>query len=205
MRVGLTGGIASGKTTVADRWRTHGAVLIDSDVLAREVVEPGAPALAAIRARFGPEVIAADGSLDRAALRTIVFSDDQARVALNAIVHPAVRMRAAELERRARPGAVVVHVIPLLVETGQQGDFDEVVVVDVEPSVQLNRLMERDGFSVDESRARIRAQATREERLAAASIVITNNGDRASLLARADAVWRDLITESQQPGRRSAK
>lgn len=205
MRVGLTGGIASGKTTVADRWRTHGAVLIDSDVLAREVVEPGTPALAAIRARFGPEVIAADGSLDRAALRTIVFSDDQARVALNAIVHPAVRMRAAELERRARPGAVVVHVIPLLVETGQQGDFDEVVVVDVEPSVQLNRLMERDGFSVDESRARIRAQATREERLAAASIVITNNGDRASLLARADAVWRDLITESQQPGRRSAK
>lgn len=205
MRVGLTGGIASGKTTVADRWRTHGAVLIDSDVLAREVVEPGTPALAAIRARFGPEVIAADGSLDRAALRTIVFSDDQARVALNAIVHPAVRMRAAELERRARPGAVVVHVIPLLVETGQQGDFDEVVVVDVEPSVQLNRLMERDGFSVDESRARIRAQATREERLAAASIVITNNGDRASLLARADAVWRHLITESQQPGRRSAK
>ncbi|GAB3697474.1 dephospho-CoA kinase [Mariniluteicoccus flavus] len=196
-RVGLTGGIASGKTTVAERWRTHGAVVIDADVLAREVVEPGTPALAAIRARFGAGVLTPDGTLDRPALGRLVFGDDEARVALNAIVHPAVRTRSAELEARAPRGSVVVHVIPLLVETGQAGSFDEVVVVDVAPEVQLARLRERDGLDDEGARARVRAQASRADRLAAATIVIPNDGDRATLLRRADEVWARVVTESR--------
>lgn len=191
-RVGLTGGIASGKTTVARRWAEHGAVVIDADVLAREVVEPGTPALRAIRARFGDGVVDGDGRLDRPAVGRLVFGDDEARNALNAIVHPAVRTRSAELERAADAGAVVVHVIPLLVETGQAGDFDEVVVVDVPPETQVARLRTRDGFTADEAYARLRAQADREERLAAATRVIENDGDLDALLAEADRVWAEI-------------
>lgn len=198
LRVGLTGGIASGKTTVAERWRTHGAVIVDADLLAREVVEPGTPGLAAIRARFGDGVLRADGALDRPALGRVVWGDDEARGALNAIVHPAVRARARELEAGAPADAVVVHVIPLLVETGQAGDFDEVVVVDVDPDVQLARLRSRDGLDDEQARARVRAQAARADRLAAATVVIDNGGDRDALLARADEVWRRLVTEPQR-------
>ncbi|GAB3623352.1 hypothetical protein GCM10027418_14350 [Mariniluteicoccus endophyticus] len=194
-RVGLTGGIASGKTTVARRWAEHGAVIIDADVLAREVVEPGTPALQAIRARFGDGVVDGDGGLDRPALGRLVFGDDEARNALNAIVHPAVRTRSAELERAADPGAVVVHVIPLLVETGRAGDFDEVVVVDVPPKTQVARMRTRDGFTADEAYARLRAQANREERLAAATRVIDNDGDLETLLAEADRVWAEITAD----------
>ena len=141
------GGIASGKSVVADVLRARGAVIVDSDVLAREVVEPGTPALDAIRERFGDAVLRPDGALDRPRLGALVFADAEARAALNAIVHPAVRARAAELVGRAPAGAVVVSVIPLLVETGQQDAFDVLVVVDVDPAIQVRRLMTRDGLT----------------------------------------------------------
>ena len=190
--IALTGGIASGKSAVSDLLAERGASIIDSDVLAREVVEPGTPALAAIVERFGAGVLRDDGSLDRAALGAVVFADAAARDALNAIVHPAVRRRAAELVREAPPGAVVVHVIPLLVETNQQGKFDTVIVVDVPERVQVERLMARNGFSEADADARLAAQASREERLAVATHVIDNAGTPGDLRALVDALWERL-------------
>ena len=175
LRVGLTGGIASGKSLVADELARYGAVVIDADVLAREVVEPGTPGLAAIEERFGADVLR-DGRLDRAALGKIIFSDPEARRDLERIVHPAVRARAAELEQAASDDATVIHVIPLLVETGQQDGFDVVVVVDVDQETQVRRLLDRNGLTPDEARARIAAQAGREARLAAADHVLHNDG-----------------------------
>jgi dephospho-CoA kinase len=140
LRVGLTGGIASGKTTVSDALGERGAVVIDADLLARQVVEPGTPGLAAVVERFGADVLTGDGRLNREALGRVVFADPEARRDLEAIVHPAVRARAAALESAAPIDSVVVHVIPLLVETGQQDDYDVIVVVDVEPERQLERL-----------------------------------------------------------------
>lgn len=197
--VGLTGGIASGKSAVADRLAELGAVLIDADVLAREVVEPGTPGLDAIVARFGAGVLrpAADGGpsqLDRPALGAIVFADPDARRDLEAIVHPAVRARAVELSRAALPGSVVVQVIPLLVETGQADAFDVVVVVDLDPVTQLDRLMARNGLTREQALARINAQAGRAQRLAAADEVIDNNGTPAELRSATDALWRRLRT-----------
>jgi len=191
--VGLTGGIASGKSLVADLLAAKGAVIVDADVLAREAVEPGTPGLAAIRERFGDAVLGADGTLDRAALARIVFADAAARADLNAIVHPDVRRRAAEAAAHAPADAVVVEVIPLLVETGQGASFDVVVVVDAEPEEQVRRLGERNGLSRAEAQARIAAQASREERLAAADVVIDNTGDLAGLRAQVDALWSHLI------------
>lgn len=190
--IALTGGIASGKSAVSDLLAERGASIIDSDVLAREVVEPGTPALAAIVERFGAGVLSDDGSLDRAALGAVVFADAVARDDLNAIVHPAVRRRAAELVREAPSGAVVVHVIPLLVETHQQGKFDTVIVVDVPERVQVERLMARNGFSRADADARLAAQASREERLAVATDVIDNSGTLAELRAQVDALWERL-------------
>jgi dephospho-CoA kinase len=175
LRVGLTGGIASGKSLVAAELARLGAVVIDADVLAREVVEPGTPGLAAVVERFGAEVLDGD-RLDRGRLGAIVFADPAARRDLERIVHPAVRARAAELERAARLDAVVVHVIPLLVETGQQDDFDLVVVVDTDPETQVARLATRDGLSEEAARSRLAAQATREDRRAAAGVVLSNQG-----------------------------
>jgi dephospho-CoA kinase len=192
-RVGLTGGIASGKSAVAEELAERGAVIIDADLLAREVVAPGTEALSAIEARFGPEVIAG-GGLDRAAMGRIVFADPAARRDLEAIIHPAVRARAAELEAVAGHDAIVVHVIPLLVETGQQDSFDVVVVVDVDPETQIDRLRERNGFSRAEAESRIAAQASRQDRLAAADVVIDNTGSRAELSARAEQLWTQLRT-----------
>ncbi len=192
-RVGLTGGIASGKSAVAEELAERGAVIIDADLLAREVVAPGTGALSAIEARFGPEVIAG-GGLDRAAMGRIVFADPAARRDLEAIIHPAVRARAAELEAVAGHDAIVVHVIPLLVETGQQDSFDVVVVVDVDPETQIDRLRERNGFSRAEAESRIAAQASRQDRLAAADVVIDNTGSRAELSARAEQLWTQLRT-----------
>lgn len=187
-RVGLTGGIASGKTTVADLLAARGAVLVDSDVLAREVVEPGTPGLAAVVERFGRGVLAPDGRLDRPALGRLVFGRE-------GIVHPAVRARAAELEAAAGPDRVVVHVIPLLVETGQAGSFDLVVVVDVDPAVQRARLLARDGLDDAAVDARIAAQASREQRLAAADVVVDNSGSREDLVRHVDDLWRRISPE----------
>ena len=191
MLVGLTGGIGSGKSLVAELLAAHGATIIDADILAREAVAPGTPGLAQVRERFGTGVLRPDGSLDRAALGRIVFGDPIARRDLEAIIHPAVRARAAALAAAAPEGAVVVQVIPLLVETGQQGHFDQVVVVDVEPEVQLSRIVRRDGLSEAEARARLRAQASREARLAAAHVVLRNNGTRDDLAAAVDRLWAE--------------
>ncbi len=191
--VGLTGGIASGKSTVAQRLVEHGALLIDADLLAREVVEPGTPGLAAVVDRFGVGVLAADGSLDRPALGRVVFADPVARQHLEQIIHPAVRDRAAELVASAPDGAVVVQMIPLLVETGQTSSFDLVVVVDVPTPVQTDRLIERDALSTAEAQARLAAQASREQRLAAADAVIDNSGDPEELRAAVDSFWAEQI------------
>ncbi|MGI5951387.1 MAG: dephospho-CoA kinase [Brooklawnia sp.] len=192
LSVALTGGIASGKSTVASMLARHGAVLIDSDVLAREVVEPGTPALAAIVERFGAAVVDGSGALDRKRLGDLVFSDEQARSDLNAITHPAVRARRAELAAAAPADAIVVSVIPLLVESGLAGAFDGVVVVDLPPAEQLARLMARSDLDPDEARARLAAQASRAERLAVADWVIDNSGNRQQLAAQVDALWAEL-------------
>ena len=193
VRVGLTGGIASGKSLVAAELAARGAIVIDADVLARQVVEPGTPALAAIVERFGRQVLT-DGQLDRSRLGEIVFADPLARRDLERIVHPAVRARAAELERAAEGAAVVVHVIPLLVETGQQQNFDFVVAVDVDQEAQIQRLRARNGFSRAEAEARIAAQATREDRRAAADVVLDNTGTLARLSDQIAALWAVLTS-----------
>ena len=191
VRVGLTGGIASGKSVVAAELAARGAIIIDADVLAREVVEPGTPALAAIIDRFGAQALS-DGRLDRARLAQVVFADPLARRDLERIVHPAVRARAAELERAAGAAAVVVHVIPLLVETGQQEDFDLVVTVDVDHETQIKRLMARNGYTRDEAESRIAAQASREDRRIAADVVLGNTGSVTQLKEQIDALWTEL-------------
>jgi dephospho-CoA kinase len=191
MRVALTGGIASGKSIVAAELAARGAIIIDADVLAREVVEPGTPAFAAIIDRFGEQVVA-EGRLDRVRLAQIVFADSPARRDLERIVHPAVRARAAELERAAGAAAIVVHVIPLLVETGQQGDFDVVVTVDVDHETQIQRLLARNGFTRAEAESRIAAQASREDRTIAADLVVDNTGSVAGLREQIDALWAEL-------------
>lgn len=194
MRIGLTGGIASGKSTVARKLEQLGAFTIDADVLARDVVALGTEGLKAVVARFGNSVLAADGSLDRSVLARVIFADPQARADLNAIIHPLVRERAAELEAAAPAGAVVVHVIPLLVETGQQGDFDAVVVVDTTVEEQLRRLTRRDSLTQTEAEQRVAAQASREERLGAATHVIDSSGPVRETMRQVDELWQNLST-----------
>jgi dephospho-CoA kinase len=191
VRVALTGGIASGKSMVAAELAARGAIIIDADVLAREVVEPGTPALAAIIDRFGEQVVT-EGRLDRPRLAELVFADSLARRDLERIVHPAVRARAAELERAAGDAAVVVHVIPLLVETGQQKNFDLVVTVDADHETQVQRLMARNGFTRAEAESRIAAQASREDRKRSADVVLDNTGTVAQLREQIDALWAEL-------------
>ena len=195
LRIGLTGGIASGKSTVARLLADRGALVIDADQLARDVVAPGTPGLAAVVARFGDGVLRPDGSLDRPALGRIVFADPRARADLEAIVHPAVRARSAELAAAAPAGSVVVQMIPLLVETGQQDAFDLVVVVDVEPAEQLARLRDRDQLDEDAARARVNAQADRDQRLAAADVVLPNDGTPADLERAVARLWQQLRGE----------
>lgn len=194
LRVGLTGGIASGKSAVAELLREHGAVIIDADVLAREVVEPGTPALASLRERFGVGVIGPDGRLDRPGLGRIVFTDPEARAAVNAIVHPAVRARAAELEASAPAGSVVVHVIPLLVETGQERSFDVLVVVDIDEQTQVRRLRARDGLDEAAAQARLAAQTSRASRLAVADVVLDNTGGPDRLAKQVEQLWAELLS-----------
>jgi dephospho-CoA kinase len=187
MRVALTGGVAAGKSTVSSVLRDLGAVVIDSDQLAREVVEPGTPGLEAVVAAFGPSVLAADGRLDRAALGAVVFADEGRRRELEGILHPLIRRRAAALEAAAGDGKLVVHDIPLLVESGRAGTFDAVLVVDVPVETQVDRMVRERGWSETEARARVAAQARREERLAVATHVVENTGTRDDL--------RDRVTE----------
>ena len=177
---------------MADLLARHGAVIIDSDVLAREVVALGTPGLDAIAERFGPGVLAADGSLDRAALGRIVFADPEARTALEGITHPAIRERSEWLREHAPEGAIVIDVIPLLVEAGLAERYDTVIVVDADEDTQLRRLMARSGLTREEAELRIAAQASRRRRRTVADEVVVNDGDRAELEARVDALWQRL-------------
>jgi dephospho-CoA kinase len=192
LRIGLTGGIGSGKTTVAALLAEHGAIVIDSDVLAREVVAPGSPGLEAVVEAFGPGVLTSAGELDRAAMGRLAFADRTARTRLEAIIHPLVRRRAADIESAAPEHAVVVHDIPLLVETGQAGSFDIVVVVDTPVRLQIDRLTRERGMTPEEARSRIGAQASRDERLAVADHVIVNDGAMSGLRAAVDRLWTQL-------------
>jgi dephospho-CoA kinase len=195
LQVGLTGGIGSGKSEVTRLLAAEGAVVVDSDVLAREAVAPGTPGLAAVVDEFGSGVLAPDGSLDRPALGRLVFADPARRAALEAIVHPYVRRRSAEIAHTAPAGAVVVHDVPLLVEKGLQGLYDVVVVVDVDEETQLRRLVDLRGMVEADARARMAAQATRAQRVAAADVLIDNNGDLYDLVTEVDRVWRVLTAE----------
>lgn len=192
LSVGLTGGIASGKSAVSRRMAELGAVVIDADVVARDVLARGSEGLAEVVEAFGEEVLAADGSLDRPALGQIVFADETARQRLNSIVHPRVRAESARLREAAPAGSVVVEDLPLLVETGQQENFDVVVVVDTTVEEQLRRLSRRDGMTSTEARQRVAAQADRWERLAAATHVIDSSGPVAETMRQVAALWRDI-------------
>jgi dephospho-CoA kinase len=213
LRVGLTGGIGSGKSEVSRRLAARGAVIIDADLAAREVVAPGTPGLAQVAEAFGPEVLGSDGALDRERLGAMVFRDPALRAKLNAIVHPLVRewMTAAErtaaertaaertaaertaAERTAADGdLIVVHDVPLLAESRRADGFDVVIVVDVPPELQVERLVSERGMTPDQARARLAAQASREQRLAIASLVIDNSGSLDDLDRRVAEVWADL-------------
>jgi dephospho-CoA kinase len=201
LKVGLTGGIGAGKSEVSRMLDAHGAVIVDADKIAREVVEPGTPGLAAVVAEFGEEILAPDGTLDRPRLGSLVFADTQRLAALNAIVHPLVGERSAELERQAAEkegeseegdGAVIVHDVPLLTENGLAPLYDLVLVVDASPQSQLERLVRVRGMTKEDATARMAAQATREERLAVADIVIENDGPLEDLQARVHEVWAGL-------------
>ncbi len=197
--IGLTGGIASGKSTIASRLASHGAVVVDADRIAREVVEPGTPALAAIAERFGDGVIGPDGTLDRPALGAIVFGDAEALQALNGITHPAVmaastaRFRAAG---EADPDAIVVYDVPLLVESANEYRFDRVVVAHTDAETRIQRLVELRGMDRAEAERRIRSQASDDERLAVADVVIDTGGTLAHTREQVDALWEQLRAAS---------
>jgi dephospho-CoA kinase len=196
-RVGLTGGIASGKSTVARLFGALGVPIIDSDELARDVVAPGQPLLARIAARFGAQVVAADGSLDRRVLRDIVFAEPKARTDLEALTHPAIR-EAAELRSAAAGGPYQIHAIPLLVEKKLASTVDRVLVVDCDEALQIRRLQARDGSTIEQARAILAAQASRAERLAAADDVISNDGDIHALRAQVEALHARYLRAAQQ-------
>ena len=192
LRIGLTGGIGSGKSTVAALLTQHGALVVDADRIAREVVEPGTPGLAAVVAEFGEGVLTPEGALDRPALAALVFGDPAARARLDAVVHPLVRSRAAELVAAAPADAVVVQDVPLLVETGQASSFDLVLVVEAEVGTRVARLAER-GLTAEDARARIASQATDEQRRAVADVVLRNDGDREALAVQVDRFWTERV------------
>src|SRR6478735_6869644 len=192
VRVGLTGGIASGKSTVSAVLADLGAVVIDADLIAREVVARGTPGLAAVVEEFGPDLLTPDGDLDRPAMGALVFADPDARRRLEAIIHPLVHRRSAELEAAAPEHAVLVHDIPLLAEVGRAGSFDAVVVVDAPAELQVRRMVEDRGWTREDAESRIAAQATREERLAIATHVVDNTGSLADLRRQVEAVDEEL-------------
>ncbi|MEB3284122.1 MAG: dephospho-CoA kinase [Candidatus Sericytochromatia bacterium] len=195
--VGLTGGIASGKTAVSDILASLGAVVLDTDLIAREIVEPEMPALTEIKAEFGEDVVAANGRLDRTRLAARVFADPAALGRLNAITHPRIRevlvARLNALRMRPNPPAVTVLVVPLLFEGGLDSWVDETWVVDVPEEIQRSRLFARDGLSQESLEARLAAQMTREERRRRATRIISNDGDRADLERRVREVWKDAV------------
>ena len=195
LRVGLTGGIGSGKSTVSALLAAHGAVVIDYDVLARQAVEPGSLGLEEIAERFGPGVIAPDGALDRPALAAIVFADPAALADLNAITHPAIWRLAAAREAEAGPDAIVVHDNPLLVEMGAAKHCDVVIVVDMPEELQVARLGMR-GMPESEARARIATQASREQRTGAADLVIDNTGPLDELALIVGGTWDELVSRA---------
>jgi dephospho-CoA kinase len=198
VRVGLTGGVGSGKSTVASLLADHGAVVIDADAIAREVVEPGTPGFAAVVDAFGDEVVGADGRLDRPKLAGIVFGDESKRVQLNAIVHPLVGQRTVELAQAASADAVLVYDIPLLVEGNMAAGFDVVLVVEADRDIRLARLAER-GMAANDAQERMAAQASDEQRREVADVVIENNDSLAELKAAVDDLW-ELLTRPREAG-----
>ncbi|MHA4778118.1 dephospho-CoA kinase [Streptomyces sp. MSC1_001] len=192
LKVGLTGGIGAGKSEVSRLLVSYGAVLIDADRIAREVVEPGTPGLAAVVEAFGDDVLTAEGTLDRPKLGSIVFADADRLATLNAIVHPLVGARSAELEGHAGAEDVVVHDVPLLTENGLAPLYDLVVVVDASPETQRDRLVRLRGMAESEAAARMAAQATRAQRLAVADLVIDNDGPLDALAPQVRKVWDEL-------------
>ncbi|MEV4371416.1 MULTISPECIES: dephospho-CoA kinase [unclassified Nonomuraea] len=193
LKIGLTGGIGSGKSEVSRRLSARGAVVIDADKIAREVVEPGTVGLSRVVAAFGEEVLHPDGSLNRERLGSVVFADPDRLAALNAIVHPLVGERVAELQGQAADDAIVVYDVPLLVENKLAPMYDVVIVVDAADEVRIRRLADHRGMPEADAKARIAAQASREDRLAAADLVIPNEGSLDDLEARVDEVWHELV------------
>lgn len=196
VRVGLTGGIASGKSTVSAILAELGAVVIDADAIAREVVAQGTPGLEAVVAEFGPGLLTPEGDLDRPAMGALVFADAGARKRLEAIIHPLVHRRSAELEAAADADPVVVHDIPLLAEVGRAGSFDAVVVVDAPTEVQVARMVGDRGWTRDEAESRIAAQASREDRLSIATHVVDNTGSLDDLRRRVEDVYAELAARA---------
>jgi dephospho-CoA kinase len=192
LRIGLTGGIGSGKSTVSRLLAQRGAHVVDADVLAREAVAPGSPGLAAVVAAFGEGVLGSDGALDRPALAAVVFGNPTARATLDGIVHPIVRARAVETISALPGDAVVVQDIPLLVETGQAASFDLVLVVEADVEIRVARLVQR-GLAEDDARARIAAQATDEQRRAVADVVLDNSGTPEHLAEQVDRFWAERV------------
>jgi dephospho-CoA kinase len=190
--VGLTGGIGSGKSAVSSRLAEHGAIVVDADKLARDVVAPGTPGLAAVAEAFGQGVLRPDGSLNREELGKIVFADPAARRRLEGITHPLIRAETVRRFTEPAPDAVVVHDIPLLVEAGMAGGYDVVVVVEAPRALRLERL-ERRGLPRDQAEARMASQATDEARRAVAGVVLDNSGTLVDLHAQVDALWADLV------------
>ena len=199
-RVGLTGGVASGKSTVSKLLEELGAVVIDADVIAREVVAKGTPGLAAVVEEFGEELLGPDGELDRPAMGRLVFGDEAARRRLEAIIHPLVFERIVELEEDAPADAVVVHDIPLLAENGRGGDFDAVIVVDAPAELQLERMTGDRGWTEEDARSRIAAQASREDRRAIATHLIENTGTREDLRGRVAEVFAEVVSAGEPEG-----
>jgi dephospho-CoA kinase len=204
LRVGLTGGIASGKSTIADMFAEHGVPVIDTDVIAREVVAPGRPALDEIRSRFGTEVFTDTEHLDRAALRKVIFENDQAREDLEAILHPLIGRETRRLSREAG-GAYQIIVVPLLVESSLRGFVDRILVVDCDEETQIERLLARDAESRSQARRILAAQASREERLAIADDLIDNSSDLDSLRARVDELDVSYRSLARQRDRRAPR
>jgi dephospho-CoA kinase len=190
--VGLTGGIGSGKSEVARRLAAQGAVVLDADLIAREVVAPGTPGLAEVVDAFGPGILGPDGGLDRPRLGKLVFADAALLGKLNSIVHPRVRERMRDLEQAVPPGAILVQDVPLLAENGLAGQYDVVVVVDVPPRVQAERLLRERNMTREQVTARMAAQASREQRLAIATIVVDNSGSLAELDREVGELWAEL-------------
>ncbi|CAL9565316.1 dephospho-CoA kinase [Streptomyces sp. enrichment culture] len=205
LSVGLTGGIGAGKSEVSRLLAERGAVVIDADRIAREVVEPGTPGLAAVVEAFGEDVLAGDGSLDRPRLGSIVFADPEKLATLNSIVHPLVGARSAELSEAAPDDAVVVHDVPLLTENGLAPLYDLVIVVEASPDTQLDRLVRLRGMTEEDARARMAAQATREQRRDVADVVIDNDVPLDELERRVDAVWTDLVRRAKESKDRSPR